>query len=527
MSVLIRRSKLACLAVAMATTAAVGCAHDEGEAATAPTEGPRSPLLGGGTLWPTSGGTHVVPVCWETGLANDNSGNAVNPHTRSDWPTLSATVRDTMRSSWGRVANIEFVWFGDCPSNSSSGNAGYLAINLGGGNNASCASTHVGYSGSSSWTRMRLDPGCTNGVDDYWTDFKGQVMHETGHALGFEHEFDRSDNPRNTGCTVADGNHVNNASTRYGTSFDVPSIMNYSYDQGGPGCALPRPYRLSAWDIIGVQNAYGRRTAGELVALSGGCLDIPLPYVSDENLQVFSCNKGTNQAWRLKSFGSFFGQIYNPAEHGYAGIHSGAGAGEHVAVGEYLSAGYNQSWQTDGYQIRGIGDTCLDVPSGVISAHQSIQIYECHGGNNQLWKIYNDGTIRPVGDTGYCLDVPWGSAVSGNVLQLYPCHGGASQQFSVQDSGEIRFQGLCLDVTYGTPSGGNPIQLYSCKSAGDPSRVNQLWHLTTSMRSWNDSGLCFEAQGGSSAEWTSIVQNPCNGSARQQWDYYFMSFTGF
>src|SRR5262249_39493381 len=34
----------------------------------------RSPLLLDGSLWPISwNGTHIVPVCWETGLASDNS----------------------------------------------------------------------------------------------------------------------------------------------------------------------------------------------------------------------------------------------------------------------------------------------------------------------------------------------------------------------------------------------------------------------------------------------------------------------
>lgn len=528
MFVLMRMSKGAAAMVLLVTMAQWGCGQDDGAAP--PVQERRSPLFGGGTLWPESDGTHVVPVCWETGLADDGSGQAVNPHTRPDWGILSATVRDAMLSSWGRVANIEFVWFLDCPSNSEAGNGGFIAINMAGGNNSSGGNTLLGYRGPSAWTRMRLDPASRTDMSlDPWLDFRGQVMHETGHALGFPHENDRADNPRNTGCPVTDGNMNNNGGPTYGTAFDLHSIMNYSYDQGPSNCTLPRPYRLSKWDIIGAQNAYGRRTPGQLVAASGSCLDIPLPYSAHESLQIFQCHTGTNQAWQLQASGPYWGKVYNPAYDVFAETDWTWGAGHEVAVGPAPTAGMSQAWgSSDGYQIRGIGDLCLDVPDGQIVSNQYVQIYSCNGGANQRWKAFPDGTIRPIGDTSYCLDVPWGSASSGNGLQLYPCHGGAAQQFTFEDSGEIRFQGLCVDVRYGTPDSGNPVQLYSCKSGGDPSRVNQLWHLTMpSMRAWNDSNWCLGVQNSASLNHTPIVQSLCNGSAGQEWDYHFKSFVGF
>ena len=77
-------------------------------------------------LWP--GG--IVRVCWETRLGLDGGGNPVNPHTRPEWAVLSAVVRDTMRSTWGRVANVQFTGFVDCPSNDPSAMGGWAAINL-------------------------------------------------------------------------------------------------------------------------------------------------------------------------------------------------------------------------------------------------------------------------------------------------------------------------------------------------------------------------------------------------------------
>jgi hypothetical protein len=473
-------------------------------------------LLGEGALWPNG----VVPVCWETGLSTLGDGQAVNPHLRPDWPTLSAVVRDTMRSTWGRVAKIEFTGFNDCPSNSPSGNAGYLSINMGGGTNAICGDTALGYQGPGTWTRMRLDRGCTYNDPDVWGQFRGQVIHETGHALGFQHEADRADNPHNTGCYVADHNMVGNTGPTYGTAFDVNSIMDYSY------CTIPRPFNLSPWDIVGVQNAYGRRMPGTLVAASGSCLDLPLPYSPGELLQVYECNNGANQAWMLNSGGWIENTAYPSS---FIDVPWGS-----TAPGVQLDSNNqnwpptsNQFWQAEnGYQIRGIGDMCLDIPYGNIANNQTVQIYGCHGGTPQQWQASSDGTIHPVGNENFCLDVPYGSAYAGNVLQLYPCNGGASQQFVFEESGEILFEGLCLDVQHGTPTPGNAVQLYPCKSPGDLSRANQLWHLTASLV--GSDGLCVEAQGSSSLNHTPIVQNTCNSSTTgQTWDYYVHGFSGF
>jgi hypothetical protein len=502
----------------------IGCAAPDGTpgAPEAETTGSKNAaLLGYGALWPNG----VVPVCWETGLSTSGDGQAVNPHTRPDWSTLSAVVRDTLRSTWGRVANIEFVWFGDCPSNSPEGNAGYLAINMGGGNNASCGSTALGYQGSDTWTRMRLDTGCVYGNPDVWSEFRAQVMHETGHALGFQHEFDRADNPHNTGCTVGDGNFVGNTGPTYGTAFDIHSIMNYSYDQGAPDCKLPRPYRLSEWDIIGAQNAYGRRLPGTLVAGSGSCLDIPQPYAPGGLLQIYQCNGGSNQAWALTTGG----WVENTAFASFLDV-PWASTSPGVQLdsnNQNWPATPNQIWQpTNGYQIRGIGDMCLDIPYGNITSNQIVQIYGCHGGAPQQWRARSDGTIRPAANESFCLDVPYGSAYAGNVLQLYPCNGGTSQQFVFDDSGAILFGDMCLDVQHGTPTPGNVVQLHPCKSAGDLSRANQLWHLTTSVTGSN--GLCMEAQGNSSLNHTPIIQDTCDATAvGQTWDYYVQGFTGF
>jgi len=502
------------LLASSAFMAGCGASSDGSDASLNEVEGRAdAPLLGGGTLWPGS----VVNVCWETGLASDGSGQAVNPHNRADWPTLSAVVRDTMRETWGRAANIQFGGFQDCPANTPSGNAGYIAINMGGGNNASCGQTSLGYQ-SGSWTRMRLDTGCVYGNPDVWGEFRGQVIHETGHALGFSHEWDSAKNQHNTGCSVADSNFVGQQGPYYGTDFDTQSIMNYSYDQG---CPLPRPFRLSAWDIVGAQNAYGRHSAGSLLSAVGSCLDVPLPYQSGNLLQIYQCHSSSNQTWSLPRTDGF---LFTPSLAAYVDVpNSSTTPGVALAAhSRNTPATANQSWHTStGMQIRGIGDKCLDIPWGNIAAYQLVQVYECNGGQNQLWNVYSDATIRPNANTNYCLDVPAGQATVGNRLQLASCNGGASQRFTFSNSGEIKFSSLCLDVIGGRPADQSQIQLYQCKAAG-PTKVNQQWHLTTSV--YGSNGLCMEVQNNSSLNHSQIQQNYCTGGPKQQWDYYFNNY---
>src|SRR6185503_12590370 len=83
------------------------------------------------------------------------------------------------------------------------------------------------------------------------------------HALGFSHEFDRPENwpPECKLGVLAEGN-------TFGTAFDPLSIMNYSYCDG-PGVGL------SPWDVVGIQNAFGRKPAGSIVGFRDNCVFTP------------------------------------------------------------------------------------------------------------------------------------------------------------------------------------------------------------------------------------------------------------
>ncbi|MGC4093089.1 MAG: ricin-type beta-trefoil lectin domain protein [Polyangiaceae bacterium] len=466
-----------------------------------------SPLLLTGAKWPDAG----IHVCFETRLASDGSGNSKNPHTRADWATLFNLVRDTANASWGRAANLYFYGFEDCASNVASNNPGTIAINLArydgeGGN------TDIGYS-SSRWTRMRLDPS-QNGFD-------GQIMHEFGHALGFSHEWDRADNPHNTGCTVADGNSVGKTSDYLGTKLDIPSIMNYSYDQGAPGCALPRPFRLSAWDIVGVQNAYGRKRAGQIVNPFNLCVDIPLPYDgSGAWLQTFACNGNTNQRFRWLNTS----QLYAPA---YANAFMDVPAGT-TTPGQQIHtfsqnspASANQQWVFRSVQVKGIGDKCLSAQSFAVGS--LLVTRECNGAADQAWTVNaNSGQMSiSSGSQTLCAELPNGNEASGSFLRLVSCTGGTAQRFSLTNLGEIKFVNQCFDVVGGDVSDGRAIQMYSCKAASDRSKVNQQWHFSGAIHSALASNLCVDVRGASRSYRAAVQTYTCNGAENQTWDYYF------
>jgi hypothetical protein len=71
---------------------------------------------------------------------------------------------------------------------------------------------------------------------------------------------------------------------------------------------------------------------------------------------------------------------------------------------------------------------CLDVKGGGAGNGTPIIQYDCHGGDNQLWKINKTGSGYQIksAQSGKCLDVRGPSTADGAVMQIWDC-GGASQ----------------------------------------------------------------------------------------------------
>jgi alpha-galactosidase len=126
-------------------------------------------------------------------------------------------------------------------------------------------------------------------------------------------------------------------------------------------------------------------------------------------------------------------------------------------------------------EVNGVGSgKCLDVPqptSAQAPAGTQVQIWDCNGGDNQLWAQTSSGELT-VYSGGDCLDATDNETDPGTTVQIWPCDGGANQQWTVGSDGTITGvqSGLCLDVTGASPANGALIQLWTCNG-----QSNQQW----------------------------------------------------
>jgi len=119
---------------------------------------------------------------------------------------------------------------------------------------------------------------------------------------------------------------------------------------------------------------------------------------------------------------------------------------------------------------------CVDASLDRKQEGREVYIYKCHGRENQRWTFTDgtDGASAVVGIQGLCLDIRGRSVKDNTPVQLWRCHYGANQQFKVTSLGQIREvqSGKCL--TIGKVVGDRkPVFIDEC----DGNR-KQLWVVT-------------------------------------------------
>ena len=130
----------------------------------------------------------------------------------------------------------------------------------------------------------------------------------------------------------------------------------------------------------------GGASAQELVgSQSGKCLDVPgQSTANDTQLDIYTCNAGTNQEYTLKPNG----------------------------------------------EITVYGSDCLDAYQQGKTAGTVVDIYTCNGGKNQLWQVHPDGSVTND-ESGLCLDVSGQGTANGTKVDLWTCNGGTNQLWAL------------------------------------------------------------------------------------------------
>lgn len=112
-----------------------------------------------------------------------------------------------------------------------------------------------------------------------------------------------------------------------------------------------------------------------------------------------------------------------------------------------------------GSPIRDSHGLCVDVSGWDSSDGTKIQLWDCHGGDNQKWSLV-DGAL--VGYGGKCLDVQSGNTANGTPVQLWTCNGTDAQQWHFDGGRLIGKGGKCLDVPAFHHDDGQALEIWDC-----------------------------------------------------------------
>ena len=161
------------------------------------------------------------------------------------------------------------------------------------------------------------------------------------------------------------------------------------------------------------------------------------------------------------------------------------------------------------------GNGGLDLATFATTYARYVRIYGTARGTVNGYSLWEAGVFGDTGVitgiAGRCVDVTGASSADGTAIELWTCHGGANQRWTQYEDGTVRSLGKCLDAR--STALGAAAVLWTCNGTGGQKWVPRADGTLLNLRS----GRCLDATGGSSAVGTKLIIWTCHTGPNQQW----------
>jgi hypothetical protein len=203
----------------------------------------------------------------------------------------------------------------------------------------------------------------------------------------------------------------------------------------------------------------------------------------------------------------------------------------HDAFAIYLTPGFATGFAST--LVNEGSDLCMDEYDWTTEAAAQLDQWACNGGTNQQFTFtpISSGSdtyyIHPM-TPDYCLDVSGSSTVVGADIDQWPCNYDSNEEFTLDSVGTDEYEvvaensGLCVEPSGGSTASDALLVQVSCSS----SAASDLWEIQPGQFPGSYHQLvissdaqCLDVYGASTTAGAEIDQWTCNGGTNQQFQF--------